>query len=164
MKKINKLCSVFLLCFLGLVLFSVNCSAATQGETTVKATVTSGDLSIAPFNGTDIHFLIRLNGKKQTKELDSIQMNIHDFRGIPEGWLLLVESPNFQQYKENYVIHIGKVAITEAPVIVFEEKDQVMQRSLRFDPTMYISQEAKAGKYTSLLEWTLQPAINKLNE
>ena len=149
------------LMFLGFLIVGVGCTfgkntlAADNAITTISGEITSGELYMTVPN--NVSFSLQLNGNDQIKELDTINFDVTDNRGINEGWEITLKSVNFDTYNTNYTFDIGSQAISDTSVLVVGQNERMMNRSIALDTQVNVSGNATAGTYVANLEWTLQP-------
>ncbi|CAK20206.1 hypothetical protein WJ048_04020 [Listeria welshimeri] len=137
--------------------------ADSNSNTLVSGEIVSGGFSLSQPN--NVNFNIQLNGQKQEVALDSIISTITDYRGIDDGWQVVVRSSNFNEYKSNYQLMINHQKISDSNIIVYKNEQQLIEKKLDLPIDMVISADAKAGSYSASLEWNLQPNIkNEINE
>lgn len=161
--KINRL----IISILFGTIFSVNHMIVSHAESNVTSTVSgeiiSGEFSMSVPN--DVSFTAKLNGQKQTIQIDDIQTKVTDYRGIDNGWQVIVKSPNFNQYRQHYQLRINDQYISDNGVIVFNNNEQSLEKKIKLLTSVELSADAQAGSYGADLEWNLQPNIkNKVQE
>ncbi|AUJ86523.1 hypothetical protein [Enterococcus sp. CR-Ec1] len=161
--KINKLVTIMLLGIIG----SFNQTLVSHAESNVTSTVSgeiiSGEFSMSVPN--DVSFSTKLSGQKQSIQIDDIQTSVTDYRGIDNGWQVIVKSPNFNQYQQHYQLKINNQFISDNSVIVYKNDKQSLIKDLSLSTSVELSADAKAGSYGGDLEWNLQPNIkNKIQE
>lgn len=158
--KINKLITIMLLG----IISSFNQMLVSHAESNVTSTVSgeivSGEFSMSVPN--DVSFIAKLNGQKQSIQIDDIQTSITDYRGIDNGWQVIVKSSNFNQYQQHYQLKINDQFISESSVIVYKNDKQSLTKELVLPTSVELSADAKAGSYGADLEWNLQPNIKNM--
>lgn len=137
--------------------------AASNTNSTVSGEIISGEFSLSQPN--DLSFTVQLNGEKQIVQLDNIQTKVIDYRGIEDGWQVVVKSSNYDKYKDNYTLIINNQQITDSNAVVLKYETQTMVKEVDLSTQVEVLANAKAGIYGANLEWNLQPNIqNSINE
>lgn len=134
--------------------------ANSSSTTLISGEIISGEFSLSQPN--DANFNVQLNGKKQKITLDSIVSTITDYRGIDDGWQIVVKSSNFNEYKSNYQLMINHQKISDSNTVVYNNEQQMMEKTVDLPVETEISANAKAGSYSARLEWNLQPNIKNM--
>lgn len=141
-----------------LLLFTIRAEAETNGNnqnTEIHGEIISGDLSMTPPN--DLSFKVQLSGQVITKEIGQIKTTITDFRGIKQGWKINVSSPNYRDYRENFILLLNGSTITDKSQKIVEQPERMQVQGETIQATVIVSSKAAAGKYSAKLEWNLQP-------
>ncbi|WP_285603320.1 hypothetical protein [Enterococcus thailandicus] len=125
--------------------------------------VTTGELSMSVPN--DVSVTADLTNKDYVMKLDNIQTVISDYRGIPNGYILTLKSPNYREYNQNYQLIVNYEQISEKSSVVFSTNKQIMNKKIKLLTKAKILATAKTGFYAADLEWSVQPNIeNALQE
>ncbi|MBZ5979351.1 MAG: hypothetical protein SOI57_03775 [Leuconostoc gelidum] len=149
--------SLFLASLVGFL--NIASASANTDTTQVTGTVTSGNLSFT--KPSDSSFKIRLNGENQIKTISSIKTIVTDFRGIDEGWQLLVKSANYMSYKSNYHLILNDTDVTNNNIVIVNQKKQSLTQEIVINTKIDVEARARAGDYRSQLDWNLQPNVDK---
>lgn len=161
--KINKFLVIILFGIIGSFHQITVGHAESNITSKVSGEIVPGEFSMSIPN--DVSFTAKLNGQKQSIQIDDIQTNITDYRGIDNSWQIIVKSSNYNVYKQNYQLLINHQFISDNGVIVYKNDKQSLTKELVLPTSVELSAEAKAGSYGADLEWNLQPNIkNKLQE
>ncbi len=163
MAKIRK--KLLFLSFFGLFLIAADTTvfADSKDSSTVSGEIVAGEFSLSQPN--DVNFKVQLDGKKQVVTLEDIQFKIKDYRGIEDGWQVVVKSSNYATYKNNYTLNINQHNISDNTIVVDQSEKQTMEKVSKLATKAEISADAKAGSYRADLEWNLQPIIkNSIKE
>lgn len=159
-EKVSSLIIIFSGLFINMM-----CSIPAQATTNsiIKGEIIPGDFSMSVPN--DISFTANLNGQKQSIQIGDIQTSVTDYRGIDNGWQVMVSSPNFKRYQLHYQLMINDQLISDNGVLVYRNDKQEITKDLALPTSVELSADAKAGSYGADLEWNLQPDIkNKIQE
>lgn len=161
--KMNKLVVIILFITIG----SFNQLTVGHAKANVISTV-SGEIVPGAFSMSvpnDLRFIAKLTGQKQSISMNELQTTITDYRGIENGWQIVVKSPNYKTYNGNYQLKVNEQYVSDTGVIVYKNDKQVRMKNLALSTSVELSAEAKAGSYGAELEWNLQPNIkNKIQE
>ena len=150
---------VFLVTSIGLYSNEVEASYTSN----ITGEILAGNLSMSKPN--DLKFEVKLNGKEQTKKIDTIKTDVTDYRGSKEGWSLSVKSPNYNLYNKNYTIITNNNHISDVTNVVFKNEKQEIYKELQLVTNVEVAANAQSGSYVAQLEWNLQPNTQKtMNE
>lgn len=142
--------------------FSPSIEAATTNSS-IDGEITSGEFTLNPPN--DLKFQAKLDGKKQKLQLAPIKTKVIDYRGVENGWQIVVKSSNYNDYKASFDLLINGQQISDNSTIIFKQQQQKLIKEATLPTQVMISANAKAGVYGAKLEWNLQPTItNSITE
>lgn len=158
--KINKLLIIMLLGIVGNFSHTIEGYAESNPTTTISGEIVPGNFSMSVLK--DLDFIARLNGKKQSISIEDIQLSVTDYRGVENGWQIIVKSSNYNTYRQHYQLLIDNQFISDNGVIVYENEKQLLTKELALSTSVELSADAKAGSYSVDLEWNLQPNIKNM--
>ncbi|WP_407856118.1 hypothetical protein [Enterococcus hailinensis] len=138
-----------------------NAKTIVQEETLITGKIISGNLSMSTPNNID--FNIQLTGENFTKMLEDIRTSTTDYRGNNQGWKIMVSSPNYSSYQNNFNLVLNGHEITDKQLEIVRQDSMIQIKRNIINTRIKISSKAQAGSYIAILEWNLQP-INNIKE
>ncbi|WP_406835100.1 hypothetical protein ABLU29_02505 [Lactococcus lactis] len=135
-------------------------------DSKVTAAITGGALSLTQPN--DDTLAVTLTGDEQTVELDDINFNVTDARGLADdksGWDITVASDNYDTYKKDYTLKLGTKDISADEVQVDAVTEKTVTKAEDLAASATVSATAKAtSEEVANLQWTLAPTTASVSE
>lgn len=132
----------------------------------VTAAITGGALSFTQPNDDELK--VTLTGSEQTVNLDDIEFNVTDARGLADddsAWNVTVASDNYDSYKNDYTLNIATKDINADAIQVDAVTKRTVTKAEDLAATATVSATAKAtSEEVANLQWTLAPTTASVSE